>query len=857
MNWWQRLRRRDQLERELDAELQFHVERLTADYVADGLTEREARKRALTDFGPVAVVKDDCRQARGTEWVRDLIADARFGIRLLRKEPAFSAVAIVTLALGLGVNTVFFSIVNTYCLTGLPFPSAADLVTISIQDDSGRPHLLNGAQARVVESSDTVDRIGFYTTQPLAIRLGNTVATQRSVAYVSEATLSMIGEAPASGRAFRSEEYATSGAAVAMMSAALAAELFGSGPLAVGQTLIIDGTPTTIVGVLPANARFPDDATVWLPTSRLHLSEREPALHVFGRLRDPATTGRAAQSSLDSALRRSAVLTDPRQRIVVTPLNDSYRGRATDPVWVAFITAGALVVLIACSNVGNLLLARGPRRTTEIATRLSLGANRSRIVRQLLAETVVLVAIACVAAAGVASVALRALRAAVPPEAIPYWAALDLDWRAVGVLGAVGLITVTLSGLVPALQLLSTSGAPLPTRTTSESRSVGRWSALFLTVQLALSVVLLSAVGISVQVYRTLSGSSMPGKVTDVLSANLSLSLRRYPTTDARERVLADIQRRLTTSGEITNLSFAPTLPGTPGSPRSITGGSVTSAGLVAAVAIDPGYFATLGIPLLSGYELMEQDRDGPESAVLVNDRLARLCFGDVSVVGQSIRFMHAGDSSTATDIRRIAGVVPSIGAQPGFSGPPIVYVPRPVGPQSITLLVRAGVRPPETLASVVRTAVAAIDADLPLTNVVPLTEASWQSRWAGRVSQVIITTIASIGLCLAMVGVGALTAHRVASRTRELSIRMALGAQSSQLIRAVVAPLAWQLACGLLIGALLARGWERAFGSPIAAPDNLAMVAGIVVITTALCAAWPARRAAHADPIDALKTDA
>ena len=122
MNWWLRLRRRDQLERELDAELQFHVDRLTADYVADGLTEREARKRALADFGSVAVAKDDCRQARGTEWVRDLIADAKFGIRLLRKEPTFSAVAVVTLALGLGVSTVFFSIVNTYCLTGLPFP---------------------------------------------------------------------------------------------------------------------------------------------------------------------------------------------------------------------------------------------------------------------------------------------------------------------------------------------------------------------------------------------------------------------------------------------------------------------------------------------------------------------------------------------------------------------------------------------------------------------------------------------------------------------------------------------------------------------------------------------------------------
>lgn len=854
MNWWQRLRRRDQLERELDAELQFHVDRLTADYLAEGLTERDAQKRALADFGAVAIVKDDCRQARGTEWLRDLAADAKFGARLLRKEPGFSAIAIVALALGLGVNTAFFSIVNTYCLTGLPFRAADELVSVSIQDNGGHSHLLTPAQARAIERNATVDRIGFYTAQPLGVRAVHSAATRRTIAYVSESALPLIGEAPSLGRAFRADEYAVRDASVAIVSAAFAAELYGVGGSALSQTLIIDGAAMNIIGLLPPAAKFPDNADVWVPISSLRLPDNEPALHVFARLRQPATSGTAAQSSLDATLRQAVLMPDARQRVLVAPLNDSYHGRATDPVWVAFMTAGALVVLIACSNVGNLLLARGARRTTEIATRLSLGASRSRIVRQLLAETCVLVAIASVAAAGVAALGLRAMRAAVPPQAIPYWTSRELDWRAVGVLCAAGVITVMFSGLVPALQLLKASGVPFHTRTTTQSRSVGRWSTLFLTIQLALSVVLLSAVGITVQVYRALSRSSLPGRVADVLSADVSLSPRRYPTPDARERVLAEMRRQLGAAGEITDISFAPALPGTPGAPRTIVGGSVTGGGLVATVAIDPGYFGTLGVPLSSGDGLTDQDRDASGSAVLVNERLARLCFGRVSVVGQSIRFVHAGDSSAATDSRTIAGVVPALAEHPGLTGPPIVFVPRPIGPQSITVLVR-GTLPPQTLAPVLRDAVTHVDSDISLVNVVPLTEASWQAQWNGRLSQALITIIASIGLCLAMVGVGALTAHRVASRTRELSIRMALGARSSQLIRAAVAPLVGQLVCGLFVGALLTGAWQRVFPSPTAS-GNLAVVCVIVAMTTAICSVWPARRAAHADPIEALKTD-
>jgi ABC-type antimicrobial peptide transport system permease subunit len=306
----------------------------------------------------------------------------------------------------------------------------------------------------------------------------------------------------------------------------------------------------------------------------------------------------------------------------------------------------------------------------------------------------------------------------------------------------------------------------------------------------------------------------------------------------------------------VQGISFAAGLPGGRGEPRVVKAGAMNGAGApVRTVAIDSGYFTTLGVSLLSGRDLSDHDKDADGSAVLVNDRFAQVSFGTIAVVGQQLQFASKGGEASR-DSRTIAGVVPSFKGDGGLTPLPIVYVPRAAGTAAhSTILIRGSV-PPQELAPVLRDAVARIDPDVPLSDVLPLTDATWEAQWNGRLSQALITTIASVGLCLAMIGVAALTAHRIRSRARELSIRVALGATPSQLLRTVLKPTIVQLALGLLLGSLLAKAWSRTFASPIAASDNLLLVSVLVSSTTLLCSAWPARSAAHADPIHALRSD-
>jgi predicted permease len=788
MNWLQRLVRRERLEQELDAEMRFHLEQLTAENRAAGLSEGDARSQASREFGAVEAIKDDCRRARGTDWLVDLLADARLGLRVFLREPGFAIIAVGALALGLGVNTVFFSIVNTYCLTGLPYSSATQLADVSIRDDLGRERPLSPGQVRAVAGLPSVERLGYYSMRTGAVRTPDSTATRRTIAYVSDDLLALIGETPARGRSFRPTEYRDAHAATALIAAQLARELFGSETAAVGRDIRVDGASSTIVGVFPDGAKFPDNADVWAPLSSLALSDDASALTLFLRLKEEAPIGSAA-AMIEGALRQHGVLASDRQHLSVLPLNDRYHGKVTDPVWMAFITAGFLVVVIACSNVSNLLLARGVRRTNEIAIRLSLGATRGRIVRQLLAETLVLVMAACAASLFIGWAGLHALLAEIPRSALPYWAALDLSWRAVSFVVGIGALTVLLSGMAPALQLVKVPGVPFTARTATQGRTIGRWSSAFLVIQISLSVLLLCAVGITLQVYRTIANAAAQTQLAQVLTAGVTLSSQRYAATPARERFLMELRRQLLSSGQVTFVSVAGALPGTRGEPRMVAGGAIHGpGGLVSTIAIDSTFFSTLGLPLVSGQEFTERDGDRSGSSVVVNDRFAQLFFGTRAVMGQQVRVQSA-TGSVAPDTRTIVGVVHLPGANPAVNGPPLMFVPRPIGFSTNAILLIRGTVAPDALAVLVRESVQRLDPDVALSNVLALPDATREANWNARVSQTLISAIAFVGLCLAMIGVAALTAHRVATRVRELSIRVALGATPAMLVRAVLGP--------------------------------------------------------------------
>jgi putative ABC transport system permease protein len=855
MNWWQRLRRRERLERELDAELEFHVDQLVADLMREGLTEREARRRAAREFGHLQDVKDECRRARGTEWILDLFTDARMGLRILRKERSFAAVAVGALSLGLGVSTVFFSLVYAFCLAALPFSGARRSSDISLRDDSGRQPSLTLSQARAIEDSAPVDGVGYFTTRTLPVRTRDSSARQTTVGYVSRDVLALMGNEPTLGRGLRPDEYQDTRGSIALVSGRLAADLFGNPNAALGREVLIDTVAAVIVGVIPG-PRFPSRSDVWQPLAALTLAPDERALSLFAVLRPGGPGATDVSRTVESELRRRALLPGDRVHVTVAPLQSRYLADVSNPQWIAFILAGALVVLIASSNVGNLLLSQGVRRTSEIATRLSLGATRGRIFRQLLAETAILCAAAIGGGAFVAWIALRWLRAEIPPNALSDWTQIGLNWHVVGMSFAVGAMTVLLCGIAPAWQLVKTPATPWHARTTTSNRAIERWSTAFLTVQLAISMLLLCEVGLTVQLYQALAKPRAPAHLGDVLTASISLSPRKYPTPTHRAAFYAALQHRLLSTGVISNASFEAALPGTQRLPRRVAAGSIPEPGaLVGSMTVDCGFFATVGVALESGRSFRADSSDTAD-AVLVNDRFASLFFGTTAVVGQRIRLLPPPDDPKRIAISRtIVGVVPSFADQAILNPPPLIFVPRDLGQAAASTLIVRGTEPPEDLASVVTDAIASADPDVAVANVVPLTEASWEARWLGRMSQTLILGIAAIGFLLAMIGVAALTAHRVSSRARELSVRVALGATPADVIRVVLRPLALHLVVGLFTGALLTIVWQRAFGSPGAGPGNLVLVGLLLISASALFSVWPARRAAHADPVAALNS--
>jgi predicted permease len=851
MNWWRRLLRRDRLDDDLDAELRFHVDRLVSDFIAEGLSERDARLRAAREFGSIGGVRDDCRRARGTEWLVDLVSDARVGARILWKERGFSIVAVGALSLGLGVSTVFFSLVYAFCLAALPFAGARHLTDVSLGDESGHTSGFTLSQARAVAEAAPVQRAGYFASRVVPVRTRVSPAQRITVTYVSDNLLSLLGEKPALGRGFRPDEYRLTRGAPALVSAKLANDLFGGARTALGQEIAVDTVPAVVIGVLPA-PRFPARADVWQPLSSLSLAGDDVALTVFAALKTGDAEAAHASSIVETSLRRRSLLASDRVHVEMAPMESRYRADIREPQWIAFIMAGALVVLIACSNVGNLLLSRSVRRTHEIATRLSLGATRGRIFRQLLAETAVVSAAASVGGAFVAWVALRGLRAEIPPSVLADWTRIGLDWHVVAMLFAVGAVTVLLCGIAPAVQLVKTHATPWQARMITPGKAVERWSAAFLTLQLALSVLLLCEMGLTVQLYRVLSSPRAPARLIDVLTADLSLSERKYRTPAEREAFYADLRARLLSAGPITNASFEAALPGTARVPRRVVAGSIRDPGaVVVSMTVDSGFFDTVGITLDSGRTFTSDGSDAA-GAVIVNDRFASLFFGEAGVVGRQVRLMPTG-AIDGTSSRTIVGVVPSFADRAVVNPPAIIFVPRPLGEAASSTLIVRGTTPPQDLASVVTDTIARLDRDVAIANVAPFVDATWKAQWVGRLSQTLITGIASIGFFLAMIGVAGLTAHRVASRARELSVRVALGATQADVVRAVLRPVAALLVIGLVAGGLLTVFWEHAFGSPAPTGGNLLLVATLVTAATAIFSAWPARRAAQADPVAAL----
>ena len=872
MTWLQRLLGRERLERELDAELRDHLERQVEDYVRAGMSPDEARRRAHLLFGGLEQTKEACRDARGTRWLLDLVSDLRFAGRLLSKERGLTAVAVIALALGMGVNNTFFTVVNAVCLRGLPLDEADRVVYVASMDAQGQEHGISYPDFVDLRSrTQAIGGLAAFTTGPMVLGDDDRAPDRAFGAHVSANTFELLRESPAAGRGFLPEDDRSGAPPVVMLGYRVWKTRYHSDPGLIGQTVRVNGVPATVIGVMREGFRFPNNADVWRPLALVPGLEEQArgmrSLTVFGRLRPGVTLleARAELRGLASELSRDYPETNRGVEATVGRLNERYTARITDRVWLAFITAGALVLLIACANVANLLLMRATYRTREIAIRVSLGATRRRIVRQLLVESALLAGLGGVLGLGLSVVGTRLLSMTLTENA-PYWLQFTMDARVFVVLATVCAMSVVVFGLAPALHASRSDTTELlheDGRGASAGLRARRWTALFLTAEFALTMVLLAAVAQGFRSFNAALAEEFVIDSPDLLTAWVSLPAERYGTPEQRIALFEQALERLRGSGLVSSVAIATAVPGGGAVERqlAVEGRDVAAEAMpqVSSLAVSPGYFEAIGAPIMRGRSFDEQDGLPGRETVIVNERLARMYLPDGDPIGRRIRLGDINDADSAP-WRSIVGVTPTIRQRPQGADPdPVVYLPlRTASPDTAALLIRGGADE-GALATHVRHEFRALDSDLPLYGVMTMEQLVNASRMNGRVSQALVTIIACIALLLSIVGLHAVTGHAVAQRTREIGIRIALGARARQVETLILRRALMQLGIGLLAGVACTFLWEYLFGDPsqptrMTDPLPLASV-GILVTLVALGACLRlARRASNLQPVAALR---
>jgi putative ABC transport system permease protein len=864
VNWWRRLRHRDRLERELDAELRYHFDREVDDYVRMGLSVEEARRRARLDFGGDDQLKESCRDARGTRWAHDLSQDLRFAARLLVKDRWFALPAAIALAIGIGMNGAMFTIVNAM-VRGLPIERPDRLLSLHARDGAGRwrgngvSHLdFHDFQA----GARTFSGLAAVSQSSVTLGDGGGAAERVSAAYVSANTFQLLGATPSVGRDFDAADDRSGAPAVVILGGRIWKTRYSADRAIIGRTVRINGEPSTVVGVMPDGFRFPVVSDIWQPLARmpgiLDQSRDTRTLQVFGRLADRSTRAQAQADveAIAARLSRAYPAANANTSVVVAPFPGSFAPAA---ILVVLMIAVGLVLMVGCINVASLLLARSVGRSRELTIRVSLGATRWRIVRQLLAESSVLVLAAGAMGFLFALAGVSLFAGSVAGITFPYYIQWTIDRRVGAFLAAVCVGTALLVGVAPALYAAR--------RKTAMSGARGRrLTAALLTVELTLTLVLLASAGLMLRSFAAVYRADAVVDATRVVAMSVSLPDEKYPTVEQRVATYGRLEERIGGIPGVTSTAFASVIPFAGGPSRQLSvEGPPRSPGetqpMVSYVTIRGRYFEALGLRMLRGRTFVERDAMNGSEGAIVNQRLAEMFFGGRDPVGERIcltvpNAAAAPPAACAT----IVGLSPTVRQQYFQDIDPVVYLPDRGDAAVLMLLVRADTTP-GALTPAIRAGIATVDDGISLNAVMSLDDAMTQSRWGHRVFGGMLTVFAGAALLLAAVGLYAVTAFSVVQRTREIGVRVALGARSGAVVWLFVKRVALPLGvatCVGLGGAWVAGRLLRRFLIQTS-PTDPAVLVGVVALVSAVsfaAAFFPARRAAHVDPVAALRCE-
>ena len=856
-----------QRDRAIDDEISGHLAEATEEYVRRGLSLEEARRAARRSFGGVTQAKEVYRQVRSFMWLEDVWRDSRHGLRTLRKSPAFTAAAAATLALAIGANTAMFSVLNAVLLRPLPYRAPEQLAMLWTEDPTqnlreGRSALWSVEQWRS-QSQSFADMATFDSvSMTLAADDG---AEQIVGASISPNLLPLLGIQPALGRSFSADE-AEQQQRLVLISHRFWQSRFGGSLDALGATLVLNGVPRQIVGILPADFEIAMVAAdVWVAHASRQDARGPDTWFVVGRLR-PAATFDRAQEEMSTVARR---LNDQ------LPANERNRGVTVVPLTLymvapqsrlaLWILGGAVfcVFLIAAANVTSLSLARSVTRAREIAVRAALGASAGRIVRQLLTESVLLAAVSGLIGTLLAFVGIRLIRAFGPPT-IPRLNETGLDLRVLGWILAISALAGILVGLAPALATLRRNLRPAGEeggRSVTGGVAAGRIRRALVVAEFALAIVLLVGAGLLVRswwyVNRVDPGFKPERVVVVELTAPASFGIPAQ-RAGLYDRVLEQIRAipRVENAGIIGDLFIGNSREQIVTVERDE--GTVSERLRFAGGEVSPDFFKAIGTPLLRGRFLSIGDGPGGTPVAIINDAMARRSWPGQDPVGRRFKL---GPQDSDRPWFTVVGVVADMRRQGLEREPfPQMFVSLAQNPpRSVDLFIRTSVDDPLTMAADIRAAVRRVEKNAPVYGVAPLEQQLGTYLAQRRFQTSLLTGFSIVALLMAAVGIYGLIQYCIATRTQEIGLRMAVGAQSSDIFRMIIGEGLTICLTGLALG-LAGAWWLGRAGSAllfgVTASDPLTFTAVSLLLTVVALAAcyFPARRAMTVDPLAALR---
>ena len=877
---WRRLRalaRKDSMERELDDEMRYHLEREIEQNVRGGMTQSEARSAAMRAFGGMEQAKEECREARGVRFIEEFWQDVRFGARMLLKKPGFTLLAVLTLALGIGANTAIFSVINALILNPPHITEAERVAAIWRTNKDKRTEgyvsylELQDWRAR----NQSFEALAAYKTNGFILLSGEQAERVEGL-RVTANFLSLLKTQLLKGRDFQVEEEKRGAQPVVIVSQGFWQNRLGGSEAVVGQQLSLNGRQFTIIGILPQGFEFPlggkeIDLVTTIAGEGGNLDERgAQVLRVIGRLK-PGVSFAQAQSELtgiSASLEQQYPQYNRNTTSYLVPVDEQIVGvEVRRALWVLLGAVGFLL-LIACTNVTNLLLVRASVRQKELALRVALGAGAWRIARHLLTESLLLALLSGAAGLLVAVWGLSAIKY-YGAEQLPRLDEVQVDARVLGFTLLVSVLTAMLFSLLPVLKAarpdineVLKAGA----KTATSGGSLRWWRDLLVVAEVALGLVLLIGAGLMMRSFNSLMSVNPGFDPQNVLTGRVSLSRANYEKTEERVRYVNQTLERLRALPGVESAAFVAPMPfsgGNVGGDFQIEGRPKPEPGKEPGAnvrSVTSDYFQSIKIPLRKGRYFTEQDRRGALGAAIINETLAARYFPNEDPVGKYISNIGANQNEGDPERWEIVGVVGDV-HHSSLTKPstPELYLPFQQNSWSWGNFFVRTQSDPAGLTRGFTEAIRSVDKSVPVTNVQPLTQAISDTVAQARFYTLLFTLFGVTGLLLTLTGIYGVISYTVSQQTQEIGIRMALGAQGRDVLKLVIGQGLVLTLAGIGLGLVAALGVTRLmqtllFNVSATDPLTYASVAAMLMLVALAACYFPARRAAKVDPLVALR---